>query len=77
MKLQWIADRDSPGIKHSEYKGKKLTIRPIGCTEYNGFIDGDENNLICGNDNFEDTEQFLIDNIDGVKRDRRVFCTPL
>jgi hypothetical protein len=77
LKLNWVDDIDLSGIKHSEYKGKKLTIRPIGCTEFDGLINGDENNIICGNDSFADTEQILLDYIDDVRRDRRIFCKPL
>lgn len=61
--LEWRPMPDTPGILVSQYKGKELSIVPVGGEEYNGHVDGE---FACvGTNELEETAQRLIRHVNG------------
>lgn len=53
----WERDKDTPGTIHATYAGSRLTMKPVGSSEWDGLVDGAH---VFGSDSQEEIEECLI-----------------
>jgi hypothetical protein len=75
LQLVWTPGVKYPGRMTAEYKGYALEMVPVGASEFDVIIDGDQR--VCGSDTVYGSECYVINHIDGIKNNTEVLVTPL